>query len=120
MSVERLPRYLDQMQEAAERACGFVEGIGEDDFLADTRTQMAVTMALVIIGESAGRIMAAAPDFVTEHSEISWVEMKGLRNLIAHDYFNLELKTIWQSTQTNLPDLIFHLKSIRHWRAEGE
>ena len=110
------------MVTALDQPSDRVKGLeaGADDFLADTRTQMAVTMALVIIGESAGRIMAAAPDFVTEHSEISWVEMKGLRNLIAHDYFNLELKTIWQSTQTNLPDLIFHLKSIRHWRAEGE
>jgi uncharacterized protein with HEPN domain len=120
MSVDRLTQYLEHMQQAAERASGFVDGMSKSEFLADARTQMAVTMALVIIGESAGRIMATAPDFIIDHPEISWAAMKGLRNLIAHDYFNLELETIWHSTQSDLPNLISHLQSIRHWRAEGE
>ena len=38
MSENRLPDYLGHMQQAATDACGFVEGLGKDDFLADKRT----------------------------------------------------------------------------------
>jgi hypothetical protein len=69
MSADRVPQYLEQMHAAAENARSFVIGMSEDAFLADLRTQMAVTMTLVIIGESTGRIMAAAPDFAAEHPE---------------------------------------------------
>jgi hypothetical protein len=35
MSEHRLPDYLDHIQQAATDACGFIEGLGKDDFLAD-------------------------------------------------------------------------------------
>lgn len=53
MSELRLADYLDHMQRAARDACGFVEGLGKEEFLADKRTQQAVIMSLVIIGEAA-------------------------------------------------------------------
>ena len=45
MSENRLPDYLDHIQQAATDACGFVEGLGKDNFLADKRTQQAVIIA---------------------------------------------------------------------------
>jgi uncharacterized protein with HEPN domain len=57
MSAYRLPDYLDQMQQAASDACGFVEGLTRQGFLADKRTQQAVVMSLFIIGEAATKIM---------------------------------------------------------------
>jgi uncharacterized protein with HEPN domain len=41
MSENRLSEYLDHMQQAATDACGFVEGMAKDHFLADKRTQQA-------------------------------------------------------------------------------
>jgi len=57
MSEDRLPEYLAQIQRAASDACSFVEGMRRPDFLADKRTQLAVTMSLVVIGEVATRTM---------------------------------------------------------------
>jgi uncharacterized protein with HEPN domain len=57
MSWSRLGDYLDQMQTAANDARRFVDEMSKEDFLADKRTQQAVVMSLVIIGEAAARIM---------------------------------------------------------------
>ncbi len=47
MSENRLPDYLDHIQQAATDARSFVEGMAKDDFLADKRTQQAVIMSLI-------------------------------------------------------------------------
>ena len=51
MSLSRLGDYLDQMLTAANDARRFIDGMSKEDFLADKRTQQAVVMSLVIIGE---------------------------------------------------------------------
>ncbi len=51
--MNRLEDYLDHMQQAATDACNFVDGLDKDDFLSDKRTQQAVIMSLIIIGEAA-------------------------------------------------------------------
>jgi len=49
----RLPDLLEHMQQAAADAMDFTEGMGQDDFLADKRTQQAVIMSLIVLGEAA-------------------------------------------------------------------
>lgn len=53
MTENRLPDYIDHIQQAAADACGFVEGMTKDDFSADRRTQRAVIMSLIVIGDAA-------------------------------------------------------------------
>ena len=57
MSENRLPDYLDHIKQAATDACSFVEGLGKIDFINDKRTQQAVIMNLIIIGEAATKVM---------------------------------------------------------------
>ena len=57
MSESRLPDYLDHILEAAQRACGYINGMSKEDFLADKRTQQAVILNLVIIGEAATKLL---------------------------------------------------------------
>ena len=120
MSNDRLVAYLEQMHTAALQACAFVEGMTLNDFLADTRTQMAVGMTLVLIGESVGRILARYPDFSSDHPEIAWAKIKGMRNFVVHDYYELELPIVFATVQTSLPDLISHLDKLRNFHAQGE
>jgi len=63
MMEGRLADYLDHMRTAADDARRFVEGMSKDDFLADKRTQQAVTMSLVVIGEAAAKIMDQHGEF---------------------------------------------------------
>lgn len=91
MSENRLHDYLDHTQQAAADACGFVEGVGEYDFLKDKRTQQAVIMSLIIIGEAATKVMDGYAEFVQAQSDVPWRSMRGMRNRIAHGDFDINL-----------------------------
>lgn len=113
MSENRLHDYLDHMRQAAENACGFVVGMEKDDFFADKRTQQAVIMSLVVLGEAATRVMDGHTDFADAHPEMPWRSMRGMRNRIAHGYFDINLDVVWDTVQTALPELLGLLHALR-------
>lgn len=108
-----VPDYLDHIAQAATDAGSFIEGLDKSDFLADKRSQNAVVMSLVIIGEAATKIMDQHADFAEAHSEIPWRSMRGMRNRIAHGYFEINLDTVWDTVQTALPELLATLADVR-------
>jgi uncharacterized protein with HEPN domain len=110
---QRLPDYLDHMLEAAGLACAYVEGLDQADFLADRRTQQAVILNLIILGEAATKLLQEHGDFLARHPEVPWRSMKGMRNRIAHGYFDINLEVVWQTVQTALPDLLTRLPAIQ-------
>lgn len=112
MSDNRLSDYLEHMQQAATDACTFLEGLGKADFLEDKRTQQAVIMSLIIIGEAATKLMDGYTEFTQAHPEVPWRSMRGMRNRIAHGYFDINLEVVWETVQTALPDLLQRLSSI--------
>jgi uncharacterized protein with HEPN domain len=111
--LSRLGEYIDQMLTAANDARRFIDGMSKEDFLADKRTQQAVVMSLVIIGEAAARIMDKHSQFVADNSEIPWRGMRGMRNRVTHGYFDIDLNVVWATTQTALPDLLSKLERLR-------
>ena len=113
MSENRLSDYLDHMQQAATNPCGFVEDMGRDDFVGDKRTQQAVVMSLVIIGEAATKVMDGYAAFARAHPDIPWRSMRGMRNRIAHGYFDINLDVVWDTVQTALPALLRQLPTAR-------
>lgn len=113
MSENRLPDYLDHMLEAARLACSFVDGISKDDFLADKRTQQAVILNIVIIGEAATKLLQNYGEFLEQHPDLPWRSMKGMRNRVAHGYFDINLDMVWETVQTALPQLLERLPAIR-------
>ena len=113
MSANRLPDYLGHMFQAAADACSFVQGQAKDDFLADKRTQQAVIMSLIIIGEAATKVMDGYADFAQAHPQVPWRAMRGMRNRIAHGYFDINLEVVWNTVQLALPELLRQLPSVR-------
>ena len=109
---ERLREYLEHMAIAASDACGFVDGMSKSDFLSDKRTQQAVIMSLVIIGEAATKVMDRYSGFMDRHVEIPWRSMRGMRNRVAHGYFEIDVEMVWETVQTALPDLLDKLDGI--------
>ena len=108
----RLPDYLDHIQQAADDACDFVEGLTKDDFLEDKRTQQAVIMSLIIIGEAVTKVMDGYAQFAQAHSQVPWRNMRGMRNRIAHGYFDINLDVVWDTVQVALPELLKQLPAV--------
>ena len=109
MSQSRLADYLEHIRQAAGDACAFVQGTDREAFLDDRRTQRAVVMSLVIVGEAASKLMDQYPDFTTAHPQVPWRSMRGMRNRIAHGYFDINLEVVWDTVQTALPELLQQL-----------
>ncbi len=112
MNENRLTDYLDHMQQAATDARSFVEGLAKADFLEDKRTQQAVIMSLIILGEAATKVMGGYTEFAREHPEVPWCSMRGMRNRIAHGYFDINLDVVWDTVQAALPELLKQLPTV--------
>lgn len=113
MNENRLPDYLDHRIGAAKLACNYIEGMDKEDFLEDTRTQQAVILNLIIIGEAATKLLKDYGEFLDQHPEVPWRSMKGMRNRIAHGYFDINLAVVWETVKTALPQLLEQLNGIR-------
>jgi uncharacterized protein with HEPN domain len=111
MTDERAAVLFEQMLSAAEDAVSYVEGMTEADFLADRRTQQAVSLNLLLIGELANRLMKHY-EIARQHPSLPLRQMQGMRNRIAHGYVHLSMEVIWETVTTSLPELIDALPSI--------
>ena len=70
-------------------------------------------MNIVIVGEAATKLLQSYGEFLGRHPELPWQSMKGMRNRIAHGYFDINLDVVWDTTQTALPQLLERLSFIR-------
>lgn len=68
-------------------------------------------MSLVILGEAATKVMDRYPKFAEQYPEVPWRNMRGMRNRIAHGYFEINLDVVWDTVQTALPELLERLPS---------
>jgi uncharacterized protein with HEPN domain len=87
----RIETWLLKMREASLNALSFVDGLILDDFLQDNQCQHAVVMCLLNVGEAASRALTYRPALAVELPNISWIEMIGMRNRVAHGYWKLSL-----------------------------
>ncbi|MBU1316497.1 MAG: DUF86 domain-containing protein [Alphaproteobacteria bacterium] len=120
MSDDRLPIYLERMAAAAKTATGYTRGMDRAAFFADQRTQDAVVANIMAIGECVIKLMDAHPELIADHPQIAWKDICNMRNRIAHQYFQLDVDTIWLTVNSFLPDLLDQLHALTHWRPQGE
>ena len=104
--------YLGHMLDAIKLARSYVDGMAREDFLADRKTQQAVILNIVVIGEAATQLLAECPEFAEKHSDMPWKQMRGMRNRMAHGYFEIDLDVVWDTVQGALPDLERQIASI--------
>jgi len=113
MTPPRAAEYLDQMIEAAQLAHSYVVDMNVEQFMADRRTQQAVVLNIVVIGEAASRLVREQPGFADAHPPVPWRNIRGMRNRVAHGYFDIDMALVWQTVSGSLPQLIDELVRIR-------
>ena len=72
--------------------------------------QDALIRPLEVIGEAAGNL---SPDFISSNPEIPVSNMKGMRNLLMHQYFRVDLSLVWQTCTQDIPPIYQHLMSLK-------
>lgn len=109
--------YLWDMVDAARRVVDFTQGITFADYLENQMVQYAVERAIEIIGEAANRI---SPAFHQAHPEVPWRKIVGQRNILAHEYGDVDPSLMWDLAQKHIPALARQLEKLVPPRPPGE
>jgi uncharacterized protein with HEPN domain len=103
---ERVEDYLEHIAEAIERATGYLQPVPDlAAFQKNPQVQDAVVRNIEIIGEAVNKINIAAPDFIQQHPDIPWAQMRAMRNIAIHEYFFVDLKIVWTTVKNDFPEL---------------
>jgi len=105
----RDPAYLLDMLEASEKVQQYLKNKTFEDYLRDEMLQDAVERNLRIIGEAARRI---SEDLKQEHPEIAWRKIIAQRNVLVHEYNDIEIEEIWEVATFHLPRLIDQIRPL--------
>lgn len=93
--------YLDHMHECMARIQEYASA-GRDAFMKSTLLQDGIIRHLQVMSESSQRV---SDTLNTAHPEIDWRAMAGFRNVLVHDYLNIELDIVWNVVKNELVDL---------------
>lgn len=99
--------YIDQMLDAVRKVEAFTAGFDFVRFNGDEKTQSAVLLQLVLIGEIAKRISSKTKKEI----DLPWKEIAGFRDRAIHNYFGIDLEIVWQTVQDDIPTLKAALRS---------
>ena len=81
----------------------------EHSFSQDEKTQSAAIREFEVMDEASKRI---SDDFKTQHPEIPWKVMAGMRDMLIHNYEGVNPYRVWDTAINNVPTLISELKKI--------
>ncbi len=105
--------YLDDILESVGKIKDYTAGYTRQRFAEDSKTVDAVIRNLMVIGEAAKHV---PQEVRARHPEAHWREMIGLRNIVIHEYFGINLDVIWNVIKTDLPALEIHVREILQGR----
>jgi len=98
------------IQEAIEKIFSFTKNISNhEEFYQNKIVFDAVLMNFVVVGEAVSRL---TDDFISKNNHIDWAKIKGLRNIIAHDYFGVDAEEIWQIVRNTISGFDKQIKEV--------
>ena len=77
--------------------------IDKDDFNKDEILQKAMSFSLVQISEESKNL---SDEYKTNHNQIPWTDIYGLRNRIVHDYGNVDLTIVFETLKNDIPEVL--------------
>lgn len=101
--------YCQDILESGSAILSYVQGVTCDTFVLDRMRYSAVIREFEIIGEAVGKL---SENLKSGYPEISWQNVKDFRNLLAHEYFGVDLEIVWNTIRDDLPMLMDAVQKI--------
>ena len=94
--------YLHHILDAIQQIEEYVQNLSLEEFENSRLVQDAVIREVGIVGEAARKISLPLQQ---AHPEIPWAKIIGMRNVLIHDYFEVDVKEVWKTIRSDLPVL---------------
>ena len=101
--------FLQHILESTSKIEKYTKGISEDKFMRSTQVQDAVIRRLEIIGEAAKNISGKIKE---KYDFIPWKKVAGSRDVLIHDYFEVDFESVWDTAINDIPKLKEDVKKI--------
>lgn len=88
---------------AGQKVLNFAEGLTRAELETDALRQSAILYQIEVMGEAAKRI---SPKFREKHHQIPWRELAGMRDVIIHQYDQIDFDQVWFAIKKSIPELI--------------
>lgn len=110
---QRVDDYLEHIAEAIERATSYLQPLRDVEALGqNSQVQDAIVRNIEIIGEAAAHIYNREPDFIQQHPQLPWAQMRAMRNAVIHEYFFVDLDIVWNTVKHDLPLLKQQIEAL--------
>ncbi len=111
MSRQRDIVFIQHILQSIDLIQEYIGDTPEEKFYSSPQLQDAVFHRLAITGEAAKNISS---DLKKTHSEIPWRKIAGMRDILIHEYFGVDLELTWWTVQKDLPPLKQELSNVLH------
>jgi uncharacterized protein with HEPN domain len=101
--------YLEDILESANKIQNYVGNLFFEDILEDRMRIDAIVRNFEIIGEASGKIPQEVRD---RYPFVEWKKISNFRNVLAHEYFGIKYKLMWDIIKNKLPELEKQIKLI--------
>jgi uncharacterized protein with HEPN domain len=100
--INRDQAQLECMSDEVEFILKTTVGVSKDEFLKNDLLQHGICMSIITIGECANHL---SDEFTEKYVEVPWIQIVGIRNVVAHGYRALNMEQIWEAVVTDVPQL---------------
>jgi uncharacterized protein with HEPN domain len=87
----------------------FIDKMTEEDFYNDVKTQKAVIMSLINIGELS---KSFSDEFIAANDKIPWKKVQAMRNVAAHKYETVDMQIVWDTIKISIEELKKELQKL--------
>jgi len=108
---------LEKMTAYANELLSYVDGMEYDAFANDRKT---ISACAFIIGQMGELVAVTSEEAQSEHTEIPWRNIKGMRNRIIHDYEKVDYLVLWKTITESIPQLIETVQAILNKLPAGD
>lgn len=97
--------YLERIETTSQGTRRLIRGFSEDTFKADIRTQKAVTLSILELGQAIDRMLVSDPSLLTDNDSPTWGEIRGIRDQATLNLLDVDLHVVWLAATTTIPEL---------------